>query len=424
MLENKQEYKNSLTINHKNKHGDKYLLATNHKDRYKHPLVNDNKEDNIIYYPSSTKEWFNSIYSYNKSYSKTLITKDTIINNLFKSYFNMFEIKKKFLYKRRHTKKNHNTANRIYVSRAEVKHSSTKLTILLYIYNKQNSIFEGKIRKLIQFIRYKKYLDTITDNIKKIKIYKNRLDFILKKFTFTKKWKIICFKKTNNLLKNITLKIRKKFLISHKMYRYNRWLKKVFEFEQLFIKNANLINFNNFKFNSILLNLKDLGLVSLLCKIYGKRIKIKIIELKSIHLNSDVFSKAVALKLKDRKNKAVRVLRRAIIQMVKIPDFHTLITFYDNVEDINKNNILNVIKQQVVSGLRFEAKGRLTRRLTAMRAVFKYRYTGSLKNVSSSFNKKSTTILRGYIKSNLEYTIINSKTRNGSFGLKGWVSSH
>jgi hypothetical protein len=115
----------------------------------------------------------------------------------------------------------------------------------------------------------------------------------------------------------------------------------------------------------------------------------------------------------------VRVLRKAILQMVKIPDLHTLITFYDGIGTINKNNILNVIKQQVVSGVRFEAKGRLTRRLTAMRAIFKYRYTGSLKNVPSSFNNKSTTMLRGYVKSNVEYTIINSKTRNGSFGLKG-----
>jgi hypothetical protein len=33
-------------------------------------------------------------------------------------------------------------------------------------------------------------------------------------------------------------------------------------------------------------------------------------------------------------------------------------------------------------------------------------------------------MLRGNIKSNGQYTIIHSKTRNGSFGLKGWVSSH
>jgi hypothetical protein len=33
-------------------------------------------------------------------------------------------------------------------------------------------------------------------------------------------------------------------------------------------------------------------------------------------------------------------------------------------------------------------------------------------------------MLRGYVKSNLQYSLINSKTRNGTFGLKGWVSSH
>jgi hypothetical protein len=33
-------------------------------------------------------------------------------------------------------------------------------------------------------------------------------------------------------------------------------------------------------------------------------------------------------------------------------------------------------------------------------------------------------MLRGYVKSNSQYTLMNSKTRNGTFGLKGWVSSH
>jgi len=105
--------------------------------------------------------------------------------------------------------------------------------------------------------------------------------------------------------------------------------------------------------------------------------------------------------------------------MVKIPDLHTLITFDDNLESMNKKNILKTIKQQVVTGVRFEASGRLTRRLTAMRAVFKYRYMGGLKNIRSSLNNKSSTILRGHVKSNAQYTIINSKTRNGTFGLKG-----
>jgi hypothetical protein len=31
---------------------------------------------------------------------------------------------------------------------------------------------------------------------------------------------------------------------------------------------------------------------------------------------------------------------------------------------------------------------------------------------------------KGYVKSNIQYASIASKTRNGSFGLKGWVSSY
>jgi hypothetical protein len=39
-------------------------------------------------------------------------------------------------------------------------------------------------------------------------------------------------------------------------------------------------------------------------------------------------------------------------------------------------------------------------------------------------SNKASILLRGYDKANPQYTLINSKTRNGTFGLKGWLSSH
>src|SRR6267378_2688336 len=127
-------------------------------------------------------------------------------------------------------------------------------------------------------------------------------------------------------------------------------------------------------------------MINLISRIYNKKVELKIIELKSIHLNSDIFSSAIGFKLINRKN---------------------------------KNNFLNFIKQKVVSGVRFEVSGRLTRRLTASRSIFKYRYKGSLKNIHSSYNKLSSVMIRGHVKSNLQSTIVHSKTRNGAFGLKG-----
>ena len=74
-------------------------------------------------------------------------------------------------------------------------------------------------------------------------------------------------------------------------------------------------------------------------------------------------------------------------------------------------------------GIRIEAKGRLTRRFTASRSVFKMKWKGGLKNVDSSFKGLSAVILRGHIKSNVQYSMLHSKNRNGAFGVKGWVSS-
>lgn len=226
--------------------------------------------------------------------------------------------------------------------------------------------------------------------------------------------------KNDNLLKHIQSNLKRRHTKLYNITLHdNILLKKCSRLEQIFFNYAKLITFNKYKSSNLFLNFEELGVINLIKKIYSKNIEIKLIELKSIHLNTGVFSSAIALKLRDRKNKAVRVLRKAILQMVRIPDLHTLITFDDSIESISKKNVLDIIKQQVVSGIRLEASGRLTRRLTAMRSVFKYRYMGSLKNIRSSFNNKSSTMLRGFVKSNLQYTIINSKTRNGSFGLKG-----
>src|SRR5262245_9247373 len=168
---------------------------------------------------------------------------------------------------------------------------------------------------------------------------------------------------THNLLKYLILNIKRKKI--YKIPRYNiKLIKKLLKLQKILFNYTKIVNFNKSKFNNLVLNLKDMGLINLIKKIYDKKIEIKLIELKSVHLNSDIFSSAVALKLRDRKNKAVRILRKAILQMVKIPYLHTLITFDDNIQSINKNNILNTIKQQIVSGVRFEASGRLTRRLT------------------------------------------------------------
>nr|YP_010620803.1 hypothetical protein PN052_mgp13 [Pseudofabraea citricarpa]WAX38814.1 ribosomal protein S3 [Pseudofabraea citricarpa] len=238
--------------------------------------------------------------------------------------------------------------------------------------------------------------------------------------------------------------------------------------------------FNQNKFtNSFMKNLRRL-----VNKLYNKEVVFNLVDLTKLHFNSDIYTQAVTLKLKNRKNRLYRVLKRSLLR-VKIPYVNRikekgskidieqflvnkvknikinsilvnyinkkdplnnlLLNFYPKNENIKTNSlepeywdkqwqekpeyviseypILRTLKHKNLAGVRIEAKGRLSRRFTASRSVFKLKWIGGLKNVDSSFKKWSTVILRGHAKSNVLYSNVNSKNRIGAYGVKGWVSS-
>jgi len=227
-----------------------------------------------------------------------------------------------------------------------------------------------------------------------------------------------------------------------------------------------LLSLNKYKFEDLFLS----RLSPLISKIYNKEVEFNIINLKAVYLNSDIFTQAIALKLRNRDNRLLKVLR-SFLYMVKLPKVNLLkerfahlnikslwvnrvknltlnsvainrdiindllaglfitgnFTKKSEVDQITSktnllNNVLLLLKHKSMAGVRLEAKGRLTRRFTASRSIFKIKWKGSLKNIDSSYRGLSSVILRGHVKSNVQYSVINSKTRNGAFGLKGWIS--
>jgi len=195
----------------------------------------------------------------------------------------------------------------------------------------------------------------------------------------------------------------------------------------------------------------------ILMKRYLKRISLNIVDLKYLYLDSNIMASAITTKLKDRKKRVLRVLKR-VLGLIKKPYFK--IHFYNRkktLEQVNNNflfmdqnlNMLTSSKNilynkylfkkprdykprlslyhlnhKTVTGVRLQGTGRLTRRLTASRSISKFKYMGSLQNLESSRQAISTVMLRGYMKSNLQYTNINSYNRNGAFGVKVSVSSY
>lgn len=192
-----------------------------------------------------------------------------------------------------------------------------------------------------------------------------------------------------------------------------------------------------------------INLLKILSKIYNnKEVVLNIIYLKNYYFNSDILSKIIAHKAKDRKNTITRTFNRALVN-IDIPSFRRslidraiknktkqFLPVRNLNESINYNTnciirdnydtqfvnmehiVLDKIENKAVTGVRLQGAGRLTRRFTAERSLKKIKYVGTLKNIDSSFKGLSTRMIRNNINSNTQYSKIKSKNRIGSFGIK------
>jgi Mitochondrial ribosomal protein (VAR1) len=390
---------------------------------------------NIIkHFSPANKEWKNSIYSYDKNIIKYLPIKDKILFNLIKSYFNLYnpKVQQKLSIKNIRLRFKRLSILNIIISKAEIKHTNSKSIITLYVYNRQKNYLINKLNNV-------KIFNKIKDRIKSIEKQSLKI--------------------SEQIEKEITL-ISCPTILQNKIniyedQRYKDFIKKSLEKEILIIYIKQLFHFNKSKFEDTYL----LKLNNIIEKIYNKNVEFNIINLKYIHLNSDLLTQLIAIKLKRRKNYILKVLKK-LFKMVKISPLNKIILMRyfeknlskeilnnlylfekSNNDNLNQslfnlfslnekeknigleNLILDSLKYKDLNGLRLETKGRLSKRRTASKSVFKLLYKGSLKNIDSSYKGLSTIILRGYVKSNIQFTKLSSKTRNGSFGIKGWISS-
>lgn len=448
------------------------------------------KRGETRHYLPATKEWLNSIYTYNVNYMKSLAITDNVVNKIIKSYFFLRLVYMKNIFKGMSKRQRLLSVNRIFVSKAEMKHTNNKVIITLYTYNKEKNYFIRKLISLRYVLIFKNnYLNLI--NLKRKSILKNihKVSFliynILKKKDLLKNYEsnkqvFNALIKRNELVKGekheklfekfndniqwktfekqffstpqlaeqekkeftgspapagagprlgeaspIIINVLQNYVKELYIYYLKKSLAVMSRKEMLYLYYNQILSLNNYKFNKSFISNKGLGLVSLISKIYNKKVEFNIVDLKSSHLNSDIFSDSISTKLNDRKKRVLRVLKKAL-SLVRLMSSHLL---HKNISNsINEDNIekigLSFIKNKSINGVRLEASGRLTRRLTASRSISKLKYIGNLRNISSYNNKISSVMLRGHVKSNIQYTNINSKTPNGAYGLKVWVSSY
>jgi hypothetical protein len=382
---------------------------------------------NTRYFPPVSKEWKNSIYVFNQNNLKNFPIYDLNINYLIKKFFNL-QFNSKFLLKKyRSYRLRSYSLNKIYASKAEIKHTNNKAILTVYVYNREKISLLKKI-KILKKVFYKNVQSLIIKNKQIFGFYnQNPEDYNL---IYNKSIKAL-------LYKNLILLRKYKLRLSLNKYKFE---------EKLLYKLKNFI-----------------------VKFYNKKVEFNIVNIRSIVFHSDFFTKILTSKILNRKanilSRMDTILNKVVLPKVnriveknykKQKDLNLLenkykylnISFilnnnnlsellnklYTNiVKDYYNNNlnkdyfriyelIFNSINYKNMGGVRLEAKGRLTRRYRADRALFKVRWKGGLKNIDSSYKGLSSVNMRGYVKPNLDYSIFTSKRRIGAFAVKGWVS--
>lgn len=426
------------------------------------------------YLPSFSKEWKNTIYCYNKNMLKNIPANDVNINKIIQSYFNLYFKDHKYVGSRKFIllRRRRTFLRKIYVSNAEIKHTNNKAIITLFTVNREKKILKRKylkINKKISQNLIRRYLLLYKNNVSKI------YDIINK------------HKNENNISSlNEGYKITKKGFLKYRLGYLNKFIK----LKQLYLRKIwsviiskywrthlkllrkydLMYSLNQYKFNKLTFLPK---LSNILNKIIGKKIEYNIINLKSIAYNTDLFTNALALKLKKKRMNYIKsmfsILNRAYLPKINTIKERTLVkgqknidlyldkykdlNIISNLNNINLDKLLNKIHNTIytdkingiidlptqhnkkihnliynsigyknMGGIRLEVKGRLTKRYRADRSIYSLKWKGGLKNVDSSFKRLSSVLFRGNSKSNMTYTLSKSKRRIGAFAVKGWIS--
>jgi hypothetical protein len=378
----------------------------------------NSQEKHNKHHPSAVREWNNSIYVFNKNTIDLIPQATELATKLIKSYFNLYNLKleRKIRSSKLLRRLRKLSSSKIYVSNGEFKHTNNKVVITLYLFNRQKFNMDKKIRKSFykawsnQDILHRRWLLLEAKALQSLKKW-NKRKFILIDImeSYVKNKQTMDYKGLSKYIILFYKKLIKKFLDKYFLHKY---------YQQLIFINKSKLNYNYLQY-----------LKKYLEKIYNKNVEFNLVNLRRIYLNSDILSESITLKIRKNRRKLLKFLN-TLKRKVKVRNKKNIYykPIFNKLNNVDKKYlegvILRDIKYKYVTGFRLETSGRLTRRYTASRSVSKLRYKGNLLNIDSSYRGLSSVLLKGNLKSNLQYTKLNSKTRIGSFGVKGWISSN
>lgn len=190
------------------------------------------------------------------------------------------------------------------------------------------------------------------------------------------------------------------------------------------------------------------NLSDLLAKYYNKKVELRVLRLRDMQLNAKILAERLAIELNQRIRSPLRTIRNALktvrtskvnLKLYYLKKTSSFIkkyyALYNNISTLNvgdlkkipktlvRNEVIMSTKYKAITGLKIQIAGRLTRRATAAKAVFKGGQVGGLRNFDSSVLGFSVGLLRGHQKPNVQKSYYNSKNKNGAFNVRVLTSS-
>lgn len=197
-------------------------------------------------------------------------------------YFNHRFIKNKYI----SHKKKRKSLNKIFISKAEIKHTNSKAIITIFVYNREKLILLKKIRKLkeifVKLMIKSKILELLSfpspDGTKINRNFMNNTNVLSALLNFNLKSNL---NKSYKELYYLSIKISKTLAIIRK-YRLRLSLNK-YKFEDKFLYK----------------------LTQYISKYYGKKVEFNIVNVKSIAYNGDIFTEILTSKIKKEKTSPI-----------------------------------------------------------------------------------------------------------------------
>jgi len=246
---------------------------------------------------------------------------DININSLIKDYFNL-QFKNKFLFNkfrgRRHRRL---SMNKIFVSKAEIKHTNTKAILTVYTYNREKVSLLRNIKRLKKSF-YKKLISLLNKSKEyKLAFIKNKAD----KITISDLGEGAA-PAVGGSAGEVALDQTTKAGVLAILYK-----------ELLLLRKYKLrLSLNKSKFEEKLLY----KLNNLIMKYYNKKVEFNIVNLKALILHSDFFTRILSVKFKNRNAKLMRLIR-IILNKAVLPRVNSIKERSRVIKSVNLNLLAN-----------------------------------------------------------------------------------